>query len=54
MIKKFNQASEIGLVKDHEGIEQNFTKSNDNTNENQLKKGGDVLKRDLIPKFVLD
>ena len=29
-------------------------KSNDNTNENQLKKGGDILNSELISKFVLD
>ena len=32
-------------------------KANDNTNENQLKKGGDVLDRGLLrllPKFAID
>jgi hypothetical protein len=29
-------------------------KPNDNTNKDQLKKGGDVIDRGLLPKFVFD
>jgi len=42
------------LVKITKEINRIRGKSNDNINENQLKKGGDVLNRERISKFVLD